>query len=338
LLVKYNQYGVAQWARTVTEGSNRSYFNSVSVASDGSVYAAGSISGTGTYNFGDNVTAAGADSSSPNVVLVQYNSSGTAQWARTVIAGNSQSRFDSVSAASDGSVYAAGHIVGTSTYNFGNSVTATGPYAFVNILLVKYNSSGTAQWARTVISAGEDSYFNSVSVAADGSVYAAGGIQRCTDFDFGNNITVTGVDCGGTNIILVKYNSSGAAQWVQSLIAGSDVSGFNSVSVASDGSVYAAGYIYGSNVYNFGNSVTVTGPYTGSNILLVKYSSSGSAQWAQTVTEESSGSQFYGVSAASDGSVYAAGYITGTSDYNFGNSVTAAGTYIYSNILLVKYY
>ena len=52
--------------------------------------------------------------------------------------------------ASDGSVYAAGCIDGTGTYNFGNSVTAAGTYSGYNIVLVKYNSSGVAQWARTV--------------------------------------------------------------------------------------------------------------------------------------------------------------------------------------------
>ena len=124
----------------------------------------------------------------------------------------------------------------------------------------------------------------------------------------------------------MKYNSSGMAQWAQTVTAGSNDSVFNSVSVASDGSVYAAGYISGTGTYNFGNSVTATGTYGLHNIVLVKYNSSGVAQWAQTVTAGSSYSRFNSVSVASDGSVYAAGYISGTGTYNFGNSVTAAGT------------
>ena len=97
--------------------------------------------------------------------------------------------------------------------------------------------------------------------------------------------------------------------------------------MASDGSVYAAGYITGTGTYNFGNSVTATGTFTGSNIVLVKYNSSGVAQWAQTVTAGSNELGFNSVSVASDGSVYAAGYIYGTGTYNFGNSVTATGTH-----------
>ena len=191
----------AQWARSVTAGNNNSKINSVSAASDGSVYAAGYIDGTGTFDFGNGVTSAGTYTGYPetspmamNVLLVKYNSSGVAQWARTVITGHYASVFDSVSVASDGSVYAAGSIYGTGTFNFGNGITAAGTYTDGNVLLVKYNSSGVAQWARTVTAGSSRSYFNSVSVASDGSVYAAGSINGTGTYDFGNNVTAAGTD------------------------------------------------------------------------------------------------------------------------------------------------
>jgi hypothetical protein len=115
------------------------------------VYAAGYINGTGTYDFGNGKTAAGTNTNGINMVLVKYDSSGVAQWAQTVTAGSDYSILLSVSAASDGSVYTAGQIYGTGTYNFGNSgVAAAGTYAGFNTVLVKYDSSGVAQWARTV--------------------------------------------------------------------------------------------------------------------------------------------------------------------------------------------
>jgi hypothetical protein len=337
LLVKYNSSGVAQWARTITSAPvKNSYFSSVSVAPDGSVYAAGYIDGTSTYYFG-NAIATGTNTGH-NIVLVKYNSSGVAQWAKTVTGGGDYSRFDGVSVASDGSVYAGGRILGTSSYDFGNSVTAAAGGANAwNIILVKYNSSGVAQWARSVISGGDNSMFLSVSAASDGSVYAAGYTDRPTTYDFGNSVTIRN-PYNGNNILLVKYNSSGVAQWAETVTAGSSYSYFYSVSVASDGSVYAAGSINGTGTYDFGNSVTAAGTNSGSNLVLVKYNSSGSAQWAQTVTVGSSNSEFLGVSVGSDGSVCAAGSIWGTSTYEFGNGVTAAGTYSGSNVVLVKYY
>jgi outer membrane protein assembly factor BamB len=240
------------------------------VASDGSVYAAGYIFGTGAYNFGNGVTAAGTNSGGINTVLVKYNSSGTAQWAQTATAGNSNSIFFSVSVASDGSVYAVGYIDGTGAYTFGNGVTATGTYSGGNMVLVKYNSSGVALWAQTMIAGSGSSDFNGVSVASDGSVYAAGYIEGTGAYNLGNGVTATGTYIGG-NMVLVKYNSSGVAQWAKTMIAGSSSSGFNGVSVALDGSVYAAGQIYGTGAYNLGNGVTVAGTYDSSNILLVGY-------------------------------------------------------------------
>jgi hypothetical protein len=342
-LVKYDSAGVAQWAETVTAGSDQSSFSSVSAAPDGSaVYAAGYITGTGTYNFGNNVTVTGAfrgTFSSDNLVLVKYDTAGVAQWARTVTGtGINYSVFNSVAVASDGSVYAAGYI-GSGTYSFGNNVTVTGintGYVF-NIVLVKYDSSGNALWAKTVTAGNSYSYFYSVAAAPDGSVYAAGFIAGAGLYDFGNGITAQGAFDRSNNVVLVKYNSSGNAQWART-VTGTEIdeSIFYSVSVASDGSVYAAGYVIGTNTYNFGNSKAVTGAFTGDNLVLVKYDSTGLAQWARTVTTVSSYSRFYGVSAAPDGSVYAAGYISETGTYNFGNGVIAAGTSVYS-LVLVKY-
>ncbi len=327
----------SQWAQTSMAGSSASLLSSATVTSDSSVYAAGYITGTGTYNFGNSVTAAGTYSNGINIVLVKYSSSGAAQWARTVTAGSNDSLLNSVSVASDGSVYAAGYVYGPGTFNFGNSVSV-GTQVGYNPVLVKYDSSGTAQWAQTVTAGGGGSFFNSVSVAADGSVYAAGYIEGTGSYNFGGISSPVAGTFAGDNIVLVKYNSSGVAQWARTVTAGSDYSTFFSVSVASDGSVYAAGGIYGTGTFNFGGiSSPVAGRYaSGYNTVLVKYDSSGTAQWAQSVTAGSSASLFSGVCVGSDGSVYAAGYIEGTGSYSFGN-ITTAGMNSTENIVLVMY-
>jgi hypothetical protein len=85
--------GTAKWARTVSAGSSDSVFYSAAVDGHGNVYAAGYQDGTGGYTYGAGVTAAGT--ASTNVVLVKYNAEGTAQWARTVSEGSSNSFFTS---------------------------------------------------------------------------------------------------------------------------------------------------------------------------------------------------------------------------------------------------
>ncbi len=245
------------------------------------------------------------------------------------------SSFSGVSVSSDGSaVYAAGSIYGIGAYNFGNGVTAAGTSNGYNPVLVKYSSTGSAQWAQTVTAGAYDSTFNGVSVASDGSVCATGYFAGTGTYTFGT-VTVTGAFNDG-NVLLVKYDSTGVAQWAQTVTTGTGDSFFTSVSAAaSDGSVYAAGYIQGNGIYNFNPSVAATGANSnGINLVLVKYNSLGVAQWAQTVAGSDS-SDFFGVSVATDGSVHAAGLI-GTGTFDFGNGVTATGT-SGNNIVLVKY-
>jgi hypothetical protein len=69
--VKYDSSGTAQWAWSVSSGSDDSGFGSVAVDGSGNVYAAGGIYGTGTYTFGTGVSAQGTGSGY-NVVLVKY--------------------------------------------------------------------------------------------------------------------------------------------------------------------------------------------------------------------------------------------------------------------------
>jgi hypothetical protein len=374
VLVKYNASGTAQWVRTAAAGLSDSSFNSVAVDPAGNVYVAGEMDGTGTYDFGNNVTATGTAVKDGlvnvpgNAVLAKYDSSGTAQWARTVIAGSPDSSFSSVAADSAGNVYAAGSIAGTGTYDFGNGAVAAGtaiggPFAntaYDSVLLVKYNSSGTAQWAQTVTALASSSDFGSVAVDSAGNVYAAGSIHGegsgsgSLTYDFGNGVTAVGTDssdvfegmAGSLFVVLVKYNSSGLAQWAQT-VAGGPNSYFTSVAVDSAGSVYASGDVFGYDIgtYDFGNGATVTATSSGQggyHVALVKYDSSGLAQWAlSSVNGGSSTAVFNSVAVDSRDNVFAAGAIGGSGTLDFGNNLTVVSTDVDGgggwSALLIKY-
>jgi uncharacterized protein (DUF2147 family) len=337
LLVKYNSSGTAQWARTVSTGAAESTFFGVAIDKAGNVYAAGRITGTGTYTFGTGVTATGTFASGYNVVLVKYDSSGAAQWARTVSTGAAQSIFSGAAIDTAGNVYAAGCIWGTGTYTFGTGVTATRVNLMYNVLLVKYDSSGAAQWARTVSTGAALSAFDGITVDTAGNVYAAGIIAGTGTFTFGTGVTVAGATL--FNVVLVKYDSSGAAQWARTVSTGATISEFYGVAVDTAGNVFAAGRITETGTFTFGTGVTAAGTYaSGDNVVLVKYDSSGTAQWATTVIKGASDSQFHGVSVDSSGNVYTAGYIKGKKTYAFGTVVTATGTFASGyNVVLVKY-
>jgi len=339
VLVKYNSGGTEQWTKIV--GPDQGYELSIySVAVDGSgnVYAAVSMLG----GFGSR--------------LVKYNSSGTEQWTKTLSSG-SGAEFYSVAVDSSGNVYAAGSQKGTSVYTYGPGVTAQGTnsssheykvgMAYLsasNIVLVKYNSSGTAQWAKTLSSGSGDSVFNSVAVDSSGNVYAAG-IQCGTGtFTYGPGVTAQGTNNNANiysppgNIVLVKYNSGGTAQWAKTVSSGNNESYFNSVVVDSSNNVYAVGWQYGAGSFTYGSGVTAQGSGSNGNVVLVKYNSGGTAQWAKTVSSGNFESTYFNsVAVDGSGNVYAAGS-QGDGTYTYGPGVTVQSSYSYGNhYLLVKY-
>jgi len=143
-VVKYDDSGAAQWARTVTPGGSSSYLNSVTVDAAGNVYVAGGVHSTGTYDFGSGVTVpTGATGGGYHAVLVKYDASGATQWARSSKNDDfSEDILTSIKLDADGHIYAAGLVGGDGTVNFGNDVlvqgTATDAGPGWSPLLLKY--------------------------------------------------------------------------------------------------------------------------------------------------------------------------------------------------------
>lgn len=328
----------AQWASAVSSGSGETMFNATAMDSSGNLYAVGFISGTGSYSFGNNVTAAGASSNS-NAVIVKYNAQGVAQWARTVSGssiGLNNSTFSGVAVDSSGNVYAAGDQSGNVTYTYGSSASATGAYNGPEAVLVKYDSQGNAKWARTPGTAPSYSGFEDVAVdASSGDVYAAGDIQGAGSFSFGAK-SVAG-KYTGENAVMVKYDTNGTAQWARSVAAGPNASIFIGAAVDSSGNAYAAGKQTGSSQFTYG-SQSITGNSPQNNVVLVKYDSSGTVKWASTATSTSSGSGWFNrVSTDSAGDLYAVGVQATRGTFDFGNNATSAGTSSGINMMIVKY-
>jgi len=207
-------------------------------------------------------------------------------------------------------------------------------------VIVKYNSAGAAQWAKTTSagSADADSVFYGVAVSADGlSVYVVGSQVGAGAFQYGTQ-TAQGVSGTNTNAVIVAYDSAGDAQWAKSVFAGTNRSAFYGVAV--DGSdIYAAGAQVGANVqYQYkSEGASATGQAASWNAVLVQYDSAGEAQWAQAA-QQSGGqlSVFYGVAADGLGKVYAAGFQQTAGEFTYGGA-SAQGTYSNNSAVIVQF-
>ena len=351
--------GTAQWAKsTEVTALGITEFSASSTDSSGNTYAVGYITGTSGYYFGDVQVTVG--SAGKNAVIVKYNAAGVAQWAKSTAANApGASGFSGVSVDSDGYIYAVGYINGDGEYDFGGAAQVNGAGVVDNAVIVKYDSDGLGEWAKSTVTAPDESSFSGVSVDSDGYIYAVGSIVTILDvvdsipYGFGPGVTATGgydVE-GGSNPVIVKYNVAGVAQWAKSTEDAPAGSSFSGVSVDPDGYIYAGGYIRGIIEFDFGesgHSVPVTGGYDGAspgegnNAVIVKYApTAGDAQWAKSTVVAPSDSSFSGVSVDSSGNIYAVGYITGITEFDFGesgHSVPVTGGYNGgNNAVIVKY-
>jgi len=344
-LVKYNSNGIAQWARSPTTSSGTnfgSFFQSVAVDATGNVYVCGYQYQPQTiiFNYGNGASAQGINLNQLSTgdqsyaVIVKYDSNGIAQWARTV-SQQYDSFFYTVAVDAIGNVYAAGEHLYETTFGIG--VTALSDFGNRNAVLVKYNTNGISQWVRTVNSSNY-SRFRHLIADASNNVYAINSQIGDGDriYSYGNGVTVQGI---GQQGVLVKYNTNGLAQWAR--IVSSDtgsLGSFTGLAVDTSGNVYASGFQQGTDIFTYGSNVIAQGTSLNNNAVLVKYNTNGLAQWAQTVSSGTgSSSSFSGLAVDAFGNIYVTGSQHGTGIFTYGTNVTAQGTSLNNNSVLIKY-
>jgi uncharacterized protein (DUF2147 family) len=99
-----------------------------------------------------------SSSSSLDFLIIKLNSSGNIQWAKTIGGTNSDYTY-SIQQTSDG-----GYIVAGYSYSFSS---------YSDSLIIKLNSSGNIQWAKTIGGTNSDGVY-SIQQTSDGGYIVAG--------------------------------------------------------------------------------------------------------------------------------------------------------------------
>ena len=183
LLAKRDASGTIQWQR-VLGGAGEDYGQSVAVDSSNNAYVLGYTSST-TPDY------------TTDILLAKYNSAGTLQWQRN-LGGSSSTQGFSITVDSSANVYVTGL-----TYSTGAGAS--------DVILAKYNSSGTIQWQRSYDDTGD-----AAAAACDSS----------------GNVYVTSL-----SFTVAKFNTSGTIQWQRGL---GNATG-SAITLDSDDNLYAFG-------------------------------------------------------------------------------------------------
>jgi len=225
LLAKYNSSGNIQWQRTLG-GSGREYAIDLAIDSSDNLYALG---------YTESIGAGRAD-----FLVAKYDSDGSLIWQR-IIGGTEFDIPEGIGIDSSDNVYLAG-------------ATGSSGQGSNDIFLVKYNSSGTVQWQRTLGLSGNE---NALDVSVD---------------SLGNPVVVGqtfSIGAGGRDTFIAKYNSSGTVQW-QRVLGGTGTEYAFSVDTDSSNNIYILGW-------------TDSSGAGGRDFLISKYDPSGTIQWQRTL-------------------------------------------------------
>jgi hypothetical protein len=263
LTVKFNSDNTVSWQKSLSTGSGNDYtvFYSIDTDNSNNVY----ISGIVVKNWL-------SSTKSDTYQIAKYNSSGSIQWQKDL--GYGFTNFVPQ--------FGIGIIVEKSTSNFyvtGDVVIgpSTGTQT-TDMFLVKYNTSGSAIWGRTMGTYGTNDNSNSVALDSTGNVYIAGST----------------IISGNNTAALVKYNSAGVLQWQKGLASnvGGDPNRFNNIAIDSSDNIFVCGNTY------------VSSLQVG---MIAKYDTSGTLLWQKQLYDAIGGVSYQSITTDSSGNVYITG-------------------------------
>ena len=316
-LTKYNSSGTQLWSTTynVPDSTGTVLLGDVTVDGAGNILATGSV-----YNGSTN----GYD-----VFVVKYATDGTQSWARL---------YNGAGSISDGGTSLAVD-ASNNVYVGGGTLTASNS---MDMLCLKYNSSGTFQWAATVdnnglydiaglvymrtativglVGASEQSASswaagNVFLYASTGTEFQGFTVSNQTDLDeivdfkidASENVYVTGyTDAGGNGQDFKTVKLDDELDVIWETVYNGEANGDdrpNALALDNSGNTYVAGYTTGSG---------------GKDYTVVKYNSSGVQQWASIYAGAAAGDdEALALTVGADGQVYVTGYANdnGTKDY-----------------------
>jgi uncharacterized delta-60 repeat protein len=248
LIAKYDTSGTIQWQRTLGGASN-DYGYGIAVDGSGNVYVTGytASSGAGDGDF----------------LIAKYDTSGAIQWQRTLGGAGSDFGFG-IAVDGSGNVYITGITNSSGAGNY-------------DVLIAKYDTSGTIQWQRTLGGVNIDGGYG-IAVDSSGNVYITGATLSSGAGDY--------------DALIVKYNTSGTIQW-QRTLGGVNADVGQGIAVDGSGNVYITRYTNSSGA-------------GGVDVLIAKYNTSGTIQWQRTLGGVSS-DYGYGIAVDGSGNVYVTG-------------------------------
>lgn len=331
-IVKFNSNGVSQWSVRYSPFSVPD-FVSVTVDSDDNVYGTGlNFTGAGNLKFYDSTdTLYSKEIPDQQGFLVKYTPNGNIDWLCNLSGDYNQVNTRFVRCDNQSNIYITGDQNGYVTvYSKDDTESLTSNYDYGRMFMAKYSSDGFPLWL-TYITDYYGSGTGGISFDSSNSVYVCGVCGNptgtiYTQFPSSPTITYEYNATMTTTAYTIKYDSLGTVQFYVYIRSSSDYvnldfgNRFISTTVDSSSNFYMCGTFasgFGlttsANVYNSGNTLSpvwINGTSTGVDSCgyVVKFDSSGIAQWSITINGNVNLEESKSIITDSSNNVYIAGY------------------------------
>ncbi len=248
---KFNSIGSLCWIREMYGSNGSETPIAMATSADNKILLTARFGGSCNFDGGGSVIANAGGTSSEDVFLVKYDTSGTFQWVRQFSANISdQSSTKSLAVDGSGNIYIAG--IYTGNLNIGSSLLISNGSS--DAFVAKLTPDGsTCTWAKKFGGATAE---GAMGIGVDGSnnVFIAG--------FYSDSLTVGTIllpKPGTSGAFIAKYNTSGDFQWAKPAFStGNDAA--TGIHVISDGSALVCGRF--SNTANFhGTQITSEGGF-----------------------------------------------------------------------------
>ena len=213
ILLKYNSNGEIDWIKRIG-GTRIEKITSVTETSDGDYIVVGSFNSTHIdLEDGISLDHNNYSSGDDDGMIIKYGGNGKIKWARRIGESGTMA-ITTVSETSDGGYIVGGYFYLKSIY-FGNGISIgnKGSNAVADGMVIKYNSEGTAEWAKGIGGATGD-YIEAVAEINDGS-YVAGGYFGSSSIDLDNGKTL--INNGNFDGMILKITPQMGVPEVQEL-------------------------------------------------------------------------------------------------------------------------
>ncbi len=295
-----------QWSQRYGAANLNMLVEKAAVDSSGNVYIAGSYYNAAAVTMGSQtLTRLG----SRDGFVAKLNAAGTVQWARTIGGSNATTIAQALAVDSAGNVYVGGYFSNADLT--APALTLVGGRAG---FVIKYDASGAVTRSDRISGTGANVTVWSLAVDGSDNLYLGGGF-------YGNNLTgmITQTLVGIVDGFVAKLNSSGALQWNREISGAGATVNARAVAIDMSGNVYVG-------ATHANNPIATPAALTEMGGLILRYTSSGTSDWAVQVGSAGTTLNSAQIAADNAGNVFFAGEF-GNGDMTLPPLTRSSGSY-----------